>query len=102
MMESGKAKSYYELARYEGMNPGHIRRLMRLAFLSPSLVEAVLDGHPLKAAGVVELTSIKIPLSWRQQHLLLMAGPAGACERLHPVSTGGRASLDGDPRLTSL
>ena len=55
------------------MNPGYIRHMIQLAFLSPSIVEAVLDGQNLKTAGVVELTAIRIPLSWKLQRSLLVA-----------------------------
>lgn len=77
MFETGQIRSYYELARKEGMNPGHVRRVMQLAFLSPTLVEAILNGPPLKVGGVVELVSMKLPASWELQRLLLMPGATG-------------------------
>lgn len=71
LVESGEICSYYQIARREKMNPGYVRRIMQLAFLSPTLVDAIIANRPVRCEGVVELTSKDIPLSWQQQDKLL-------------------------------
>jgi hypothetical protein len=43
---SGRARSLQELAKRDGISRRYIRRLIGLAFLSPELVEAILQGRP--------------------------------------------------------
>jgi hypothetical protein len=72
-IEAGEVHSYYELARHEQMNPGYVRRMLQLAFLSPVVVEAILANHPINCRSVVELGATDIPLSWRQQEALILS-----------------------------
>jgi site-specific DNA recombinase len=70
-LASGRARSLQELAGRDGISRRYIRRLVCLAFLSPELVEASLQGrHPvtLTATGLMELD---LPLDWTEQHRLL-------------------------------
>lgn len=81
LIERGEVRSYYELSRRENMNPGYVRRVMQLAFLSPRLVEEILRNGQLVRGGVVEITDLDIPLSWTRQADLFQARqrlPAGA------------------------
>ena len=48
-------RSYYALARREGMNVGYVQRLMQLAFLSPNVIEAIIANRPLHYGNVVDL-----------------------------------------------
>jgi site-specific DNA recombinase len=41
---TGRAKSVNEIAAREGLNPRYVARLLDLAFLPPTLVEAILEG----------------------------------------------------------
>src|SRR5205823_2508668 len=41
----GRVHSSAEIARHEALQKGYVARLTRLAFLSPTLVEAVVDGR---------------------------------------------------------
>src|SRR6201981_3313946 len=43
---SGRARSLQELAERDGISRRYIRRLIGLAFLSPQLVEGILQGRP--------------------------------------------------------
>jgi hypothetical protein len=68
---AARARSLQELAGRDGISRRYIRRLVCLAFLSPELVEASLQGrHPvtLTATGLMELD---LPLDWTEQHRLL-------------------------------
>ena len=42
---SGRARSLQELAKRDGISRRYIRRLVGLTFLSPQLVEAILQGR---------------------------------------------------------
>ncbi|HWZ52113.1 MAG TPA: recombinase family protein, partial [Granulicella sp.] len=48
-----------------------IRRLVGLAFLSPQLVEAILQGRQPVALTATRLTELDLPLDWTEQHKLL-------------------------------
>jgi site-specific DNA recombinase len=44
-LASGRARSLHELAERDGISRRYIRRLVNLAFLSPKLIEAILQGR---------------------------------------------------------
>jgi hypothetical protein len=67
----GEVSSYYELARQEKFAPCYVRANLQLAFLSPTIVEALLENRTTLCGGVVKLTSRRLPLSWYQQMTLL-------------------------------
>jgi len=69
--ESGEIRSYYQLARAEGLAPSYVRANMQLAFLAPDLVEALFSDQNTLCGGVVELTSKRLPLSWHKQIAML-------------------------------
>lgn len=46
MLESGEFGTIAELAEREGIAPSYMTRVLRLAFLAPDIVEAILDGQP--------------------------------------------------------
>lgn len=69
--ESGEIRSYYQLARAEGLAPSYVRANMQLAFLAPDLINAIADNQETSCGGVVNLTSQRLPLSWHQQIMLL-------------------------------
>jgi hypothetical protein len=69
--ESGEIRSYYQLARAEGLAPSYVRANMQLAFLAPDLISAIAGNQKTSCGGVVNLTSQRLPLSWHQQILLL-------------------------------
>jgi hypothetical protein len=67
-LASGRARSLHELAKRDGINRRYIRRLVNLAFLSPKLIEAVLQGrHPVELTAT-RLTELDLPLDWTEQH----------------------------------
>ncbi len=56
------------LARREGVNPSWLTRVLRLAFLSPALVEQILDGTASAAVtGSALIKTGAIPPSWTEQ-----------------------------------
>ncbi|HLB06360.1 MAG TPA: hypothetical protein VJN41_01580, partial [Alphaproteobacteria bacterium] len=71
MLESGVAKSIVDLARKLHHNERYARQIVRLAFLAPHIVEAILDGRQPRRVTVTRLFATELPLSWRQQRKLL-------------------------------
>ncbi len=71
--ECGEIRSYYQLARAEGLAPSYVRANMQLAFLAPDLIEALVSNQSTLCGGVVDLTSRRLPLSWHKQIEMLKA-----------------------------
>jgi hypothetical protein len=59
---SGRARSLQELAKRDGISRRYIRRLVGLAFLSPQLVEAILQGRQPVEFTATRLTELDLPL----------------------------------------
>jgi site-specific DNA recombinase len=70
LIEAGVVRSYHELARRERMNPGYVRRIMQLAFLAPDLIEGIINHRLIASKGIVQLTDLDLPMSWRKQRAL--------------------------------
>jgi DNA invertase Pin-like site-specific DNA recombinase len=61
-----------DLAKAEGLAPNYVDRILRLAFLSPTIVNAVLDGTAPTDLTLERLKDVKcIAPSWAEQHRLL-------------------------------
>ena len=67
----GRARSLQELAKRDGISRRYIRRLIGLAFLSPELIEAILQGRQPVALTATRLTELDLPLDWTEQQKLL-------------------------------
>ena len=70
-LATGRARSLQELAKRDGITRRYIRRLVDLAFLSPQLVEAILQGRQPVELTATRLTELDLPLDWTEQHRLL-------------------------------
>jgi site-specific DNA recombinase len=68
--EKGEVSSYYELGRLEGLSPPYVRSTMRLAFLAPDLVEAILRGDRVIGGGITAFFQRELPMSWEEQRKL--------------------------------
>jgi site-specific DNA recombinase len=65
---SGRARSIEEIAERQGVGARYVRRLMRLAFLAPKIVEMIAAGNQpsdLTAEALAE--RIDLPLLWTDQ-----------------------------------
>src|SRR6516225_3377712 len=62
---------FEELAKRDGITRRYIRRLVDLAFLSPLLVDAILQGRHPVALTTTRLSEFDLPLDWAEQHKLL-------------------------------
>jgi site-specific DNA recombinase len=70
-LATGRARSLQELAARDGITRRYIRRLVNLAFLSPQLVEAIVQGRQPIEFTATRLTELDLPLDWAEQHRLL-------------------------------
>ena len=70
-LATGRTRSLQELAKRDGISRRYIRRLIGLAFLSPQLVDAILQGRQPAALTATRLTELDLPLDWTEQHKLL-------------------------------
>jgi hypothetical protein len=73
-LATGRAASLREIAEREGVTEGYVGRLMRLAFLAPRIVEAILEGAQAVDLTAARLTGgIRLPLAWSEQHQFILA-----------------------------
>jgi site-specific DNA recombinase len=64
----GRAQSVVEIAEREGVTDRYVRRLTRLAFLAPEIVEAIVAGNQPPELTAEALTErIDLPLLWTAQ-----------------------------------
>ena len=70
-LAGGRARSLQELAKRDGISRRYIRRLVGLAFLSPQLVETILQGRQPVELTATRLTELDLPLDWIEQRRLL-------------------------------
>jgi hypothetical protein len=65
---AGRVESVAAIAKREGVLPNYVRRLTRMAFLAPRIVEAIAAGHQPPELSAKALTErIEIPLLWSEQ-----------------------------------
>jgi site-specific DNA recombinase len=64
LLEAGEARTAYDLARHEGCRVSYVQRHLPLAFLAPSLVEAILDGKQPPWCILSELVESPRSDSW--------------------------------------
>ena len=70
-LSTGRVRSLRELAARDGITRRYIRRLVNLAFLSPQLVAAIMQGRQPVELTLTRLTELDLPLDWVEQHRLL-------------------------------
>jgi hypothetical protein len=66
----GAYRSIEELAEANGLNPKVIRQALRLAFLSPDITSAILQGQQPVQLSLARIPKL-LPLSWNEQRPLL-------------------------------
>lgn len=72
LLYGGTYATIEDLAAAEKINPSYVSRILRLAYLSPVVVQAILDGkHPawLTMRHLLE----PFPADWKQQEKKLLA-----------------------------
>ena len=75
---SGRSRSLAEIAGRAGLSKRYVNRIMRLAFLAPSIIEEIAGGHlpPQLTAQALSTRRGDLPLSWQVQRELLGFAPA--------------------------
>ena len=71
MLESGDARSIAGLARSEHRGETYISRLLRLTYIAPDLIDAILNGTQAACFTVQKLRNVVVPLDWDGQRALL-------------------------------
>jgi site-specific DNA recombinase len=67
-LRTGQAPSVHDIAKAESVDRSHVSRVLRLAFLAPDIVEAIVDGrHPVELTAKRLLLREDLPLHWREQ-----------------------------------
>ena len=69
-VQRGEVAGLRELATQEGISGSYASRLIRLAFLAPDILTAIMNGrHPagLSAAGLLQECRRGLPLDWQHQ-----------------------------------
>ena len=87
---TGRALSLQALAKRDGITRRYIRRLVGLAFLSPELVDAILQGRQPVSLTATRLTELDLPWDWTEQRRLLAAEShnQGICTGRGPTAAG--------------
>lgn len=60
-----------ELAKEEQLSPRYIARHLRLAFLAPKIIKAILDGRQPPTLTLEMLRKVELPLCWEAQEKLI-------------------------------
>lgn len=72
LLYDGTYATIEDMAAAEKINPSYISRLMRLAYLSPTIVEAILDGRHPAHLTMKDLMQ-PFPLEWAAQERQFLA-----------------------------
>jgi hypothetical protein len=91
----GEAESIAELARKAGVNSRYVVRTVRMGFLAPDIIEAILEGRQTAAVSF-ETFRQPLPLDWAAQRLRLGFVQSATCKDVEPgpelnacISSGG-------------
>ena len=90
-LSSGSVQSVRSLAKIERCSESLITHRVRLAFLAPDIVEAILEGRQPKELTQKRLiAACPLPLCWDEQRVLLLGGRTGsdACGALTALKQG--------------
>jgi len=71
-LQCDEIKSIREIAAQENLSACYVMRYLRLAFLAPDIVEAIVDGRQPPGLSIRKLTNNKnFPSDWIEQRRLL-------------------------------
>jgi hypothetical protein len=68
---NGTYSTIEDLAAAEKINPSYVSRILRLAYLSPKIVQAILDGKQPAWLTMKDLLRPQ-PIGWHEQELALL------------------------------
>jgi hypothetical protein len=78
VLESGEFATIADLAEHERIAAPYLTRTLRLAFLAPDLVEAILDGRQPSNLSL-EMLRKPLPTGWSEQRQVLSSD--GHCDK---------------------
>jgi hypothetical protein len=68
----GEAATMVEIAKRDGLSAGRVNQLTKLAFLSPKIVQAIIDGRQPVDLTTKTFSRLEIlPVGWAEQEALL-------------------------------
>src|SRR5262249_22985730 len=68
----GDGGSFAEVAKREGVSRSYFTRLVRLSYLAPDIIQAILDGRqPRDLTADKLLAHSRLPLTWHEQRTVL-------------------------------
>jgi hypothetical protein len=67
-LASNCATDTREIAKREGLHDSYVRRLIPLAFLAPSIVEAICEGRQPPDLTAERLSRARMPYEWAEQY----------------------------------
>ncbi len=70
-LEAGEYKSVISLGRTEGYSERYVWKTLRLVFLAPDIIEAILDGRHPAYLTLNKLNALSISGDWRSQRRAL-------------------------------
>jgi hypothetical protein len=68
LLNEGLYATIEDLAAAEKINPSYISRVMRLSYLSPKIVEAILEGNGPAELSMKHLMK-PFPMDWKKQNI---------------------------------
>jgi hypothetical protein len=72
MLVGSDGVPFAALAKREGVSPSYFTRLVRLSYLAPDIIQAILDGHqPRDLTPEKLLEHSRLPLAWHDQRTVL-------------------------------
>ena len=71
-LAAGDGVPFAALAKRKGVSPSYFTRLVRLSYLAPDIIQAILDGRqPRDLTADKLLTHSRLPLTWHEQRRVL-------------------------------
>ena len=75
MVMRNRGKTMAKLAAKAGVGRSYFTRILRLSFLAPDVVKAILrDRHPIELTAKRLANEIRLPIAWEDQRALLGTG----------------------------
>lgn len=71
LLKTGAFKSGVAIARAEGLTPGTVNRLLRLALLAPEIVDQLMAGRQPRRLTLLWLMRNDMPVLWENQQQIL-------------------------------
>lgn len=72
-LESGEAATIQDIAQAEGISDRYVGRMLRLAYLAPTVLEKLLVGRVPPAVSIKEMTAAAAECPWAEQDAMVFA-----------------------------